>query len=461
MKQAASTQYFDPRPGGEAPATQRIAVIGSGISGLSAAWLLGQHHDVRVYEQDSWAGGHANTVDVDGPGGPIAVDTGFIVYNERNYPNLTALFRHLGVETRASSMSFAASLDDGGFEYSSNDIFGLVGQPSNLVSPRFWSMVRDILRFYGEARTLAQNPQWADMMLGDVLAARRYSAALVNDHVLPMCAAIWSATTEEIRAFPFASFARFFSNHGLFNVGTRPQWRTVSGGSRSYVEKLRRGLGERVLTSTGVRRVVRRPDGVTIEDVHGGRAEFDSVVVATHADQALRLLDAPSADESRLLGAFRYGDNVAVLHEDPSLMPRRRRVWSSWNYVAGAADGEGRPLCVSYWMNRLQGLDPRRPLFVTLNPVREPAPELTHRIFNYRHPLLDGAAINAQRRLWGLQGLRRTWFCGAYFGYGFHEDGLQSGLAVAEALGGVRRPWTVENESGRIHLAPALLEAAE
>ena len=440
---------------------RRIAVIGSGISGLSAAWLLSCRHDVVVYEKEQWVGGHSNTVDVDGPGGSIPVDTGFIVYNERNYPNLTALFRHLGVETAPSNMSFAASLDGGRFEYSSR-LSQLLGQRRNAVRPRFWRMVREILRFYGDTRPFREGREPDDVSLGAFLTGKGYSAALIDDHILPMCAAIWSTSPEQIRAFPFASFIRFFSNHGLLEFGDRPEWRTVTGGSREYVRQLRKPLDGRVLAGIGARRVVRHASGVTVHDTRGNQADYDDVVIAAHADQALALLDDPSPDEASVLGAFRYTHNTAILHDDPALMPRRKRVWSSWNYIGTTDQAGGRDLCVTYWMNRLQNLDPDRPLFVTLNPFRYPRPGSIHRVFDYTHPLFDQDSLRAQPRLWSLQGQRRTWFCGSYFGYGFHEDGLQSGLAVAEQLGGVRRPWTVPGESDRLHLSePRVLEPAE
>lgn len=448
-----------PRPNSFASPPQRIAVVGSGISGLSAAWLLGHQHEVQVYEEAPWAGGHSNTVDVDGPDGRIAVDTGFIVYNEPNYPNLAALFRHLGVATKPTDMSFAASLDGGSFEYSSADLNGLLGQRSNVASARFWRMVRDIWRFYRNAAALTKSEVEPDVTLGSFLDAQGYSDELVNDHILPMCAAIWSTTADAIRAFPMATFVRFFGNHGLLDLTRRPQWRTVDGGSRRYVERLRERIGKRLMLGNGARRIARGADGVTIEDQNGHRKVFDSVVVATHADQALRIIDDPSMDELLHLGAFRYTENVAVLHDDSRLMPRRRRVWSSWNYIEDERVDDDRSLCVTYWMNRLQGINPCQPLFVTLNPTQMPAPSRVKGTFRYSHPLFDAGAMRAQRELWTIQGHRRTWFCGAYFGYGFHEDGLQSGLAVAEALGGMRRPWTVADESGRINLPT--MEAAE
>lgn len=417
-----------------------IAVIGSGISGLAAAWLLNQNHRVTLFEQEARPGGHTNTVTVDG----VPVDTGFIVYNQANYPNLTALFDHLGVATQPSDMSFAASLAGGELEYSGTGLGGLFAQKRNLVRPRFWRMLKDVTRFYRQAPALLQSGD-AGLSLGDWLAREGYSEPFVEDHLLPMAAAIWSCPTAAMRAHSAQAFVRFFHNHGLLRLRGRPQWRTVTGGARTYVGRLTEGLDLRL--DAGVTAVRRSAHGVAVTTGDGQIHGFDQVVVATHADQALALLADPDIEERHMLGAFRYQDNEAVLHTDPALMPRHRGVWSSWNYIAGGHDA----LCVTYWMNRLQGLPVDRDLFVTLNPHVAPDPARVLRRFSYAHPVFDGEALAAQRRLWRIQGRRRTWFCGAYFGAGFHEDGLQAGLWVAERLGGVRRPWTVAEPDGRIH----------
>jgi hypothetical protein len=430
---------------------KHVAVVGTGISGMSAAWLLSQKHNVTVYESDDRIGGHSNTVVVPGAKGPIAVDTGFIVYNELTYPNLTALFAHLDVPTQSSDMSFAVSLGNGDLEYSGNNLAGLFAEKRNLVRPRFWSMLHDLQRFYREApRDLARLEQH-HTTLGDYLDANAYGTAFRNDHLLPMASAIWSAPARAILDYPAASFVRFQQNHGLLKLRNRPPWRTVTGGSRSYVERLTRCYADRIRVGNGASAVSRSSNGAAVRDRDGNTAFFDAVVIATHADDALALLEQPSADERRLLGAFGYSHNVTVLHSDPALMPRRRAVWSSWNHLgdAGTDDASACPT-VTYWMNALQGIPHETPLFVTLNPHRAPR-AVWHREV-YRHPLFDSRAIGAQQDLWTLQGRHNIWYCGAYFGAGFHEDGLQSGLAVAEALGGVRRPWNVENESGRIHI---------
>ncbi|MBX3504054.1 MAG: FAD-dependent oxidoreductase [Parvibaculum sp.] len=430
----------------------RIAVVGSGISGLSAAWLLSRRHEVVLFEKDTRPGGHSNTLVVGCAEGEVPVDTGFIVYNELNYPNLTALFRHLDVETQASNMSFAASLETGGkrrFEYSGAGLNGLFADRRNIASPRMWRMIGDILKLYRAAPGLALQAGLDEKPLGDFLREQGYSAALRDDHLLPMCAAIWSLPLERVEQFPALAFLRFFDNHGLMRLKDRPLWRTVSGGSREYVRKLLDNFAGEVRLGAAVKSVLRDDTGVTLVDAQGHRDRFDHVVVASHSSEALAMLGDADAEEARILGALPYQRNVAWLHSDPAFMPNERRVWASWNYMGG---GAGRPVCVSYWMNRLQSLPKSRQLFVTLNPSHEPEAHHAVARIEYDHPVFDTGALAAQRQLWQLQGRRRTWFCGAYFGSGFHEDGLQAGLAVAEELGGMERPWVVENPSGRISL---------
>lgn len=429
---------------------------------MAAAWLLSQRHKVTVYEQAGRLGGHSNTVEAEIEGRRHAVDTGFIVYNEPNYPNLTAMFRHLDVETKSTDMSFGVSLDDGALEYGSTGLRALFAQPLNAVNPRFWSMIRDLIRFYREAPcgvSLAAPPS-DPVSLGELLERDGYGRAFRDDHLLPMAAAIWSAPARTLLDYPAESFIRFCSNHGLLTLSQRPQWRTVVGGSRAYVKRLTRLYADRVRLDCGARAIRRLPHGVQLVDVTGHTETFDHVVIATHANQALALLDDPSPAESTLLAPFRYERNLAVLHTDGSLMPKRRAAWSSWNYLGQRSDilshrhgiAAQQKLCVTYWMNKLQGIETDRPLFLTLNPARQPQVGTLLHTEMYQHPIFDRAANAAQRSLWSLQGRNRTWFCGSYFGAGFHEDGLQAGLAVGEALGRVRRPWTVANESGRIAL---------
>lgn len=441
---------------------QRIAVIGSGITGLSAAWMLSQQNDVVLYEAESRPGGHTRTIDVDmGDGSSLGVDTGFIVFNDRTYPNLIAMLDHLGVPARATDMSFAVSLDDGKLEYAAGDrIWQLFAQPSNLFSRRFWSMLRNLVRFYREAG--AQMGSFGEMTLGQMLEQGRYGDAFRDDHLLPMAAAIWSAPAQLLLDYPAEAFVRFCDNHGLLDLGRRPKWRTVIGGSRTYVDRILAEFGGELRLGTPVAKVERKGGQVIITDRAGNPDRFDEVVIAAHGNQALAMLTDPSPQERELLGAFRYSSNLAVLHDDPALMPKRRALWGAWNYFGRrhANDATG-DLCVSYWMNRLQGFETKRPLVVTLNPNR--AIGAGHEIdrASFEHPIFDHAALDAQRQIWAIQGQRNTFYCGAHLGAGFHEDGLQSGLAVAEMLGAAR-PWTVEEPNGRLamELAPTREAAA-
>ncbi|MFS2154942.1 MULTISPECIES: NAD(P)/FAD-dependent oxidoreductase [unclassified Rhizobium] len=432
-----------------------IAIVGSGISGLSAAWLLSQSHDVTIFEAADRIGGHSNTVEFESETGPVTVDTGFIVYNEVTYPNLTALFHILDVPTAISNMSFAVSLNDGAFEYSGGTGLGLFAQRSNITSPRFWSMMRDLLRFYRTApRDLAM---MGGMSLEDYLSRNRYGRAFREDHLYPMAAAIWSTPAMQVGAYPASSFVKFCCNHGLLELWNRPVWRTVRGGSREYLGRITHRFADRIRLSTRVAAIRRMAGHVELRDGLGGQHRFDDVVVATHADQALRMLADATDDERRVLAAFRYSRNEAVLHGDISLMPKRRAAWSSWNYVADTRIGvraEPAQPSITYWMNRLQPLGAVPPTFVTLNPQRAPREETVIRREVYEHPVFDLGTERAQQEVWSLQGVRNTWFCGAHFGSGFHEDGIQAGLAVAEDLGGLRRPWQVAQESARIVRRP-------
>jgi uncharacterized protein len=430
---------------------QTIAVVGSGIAGMSASWLLSQQNEVTVYEKNARLGGHSNTIMVNTSVGETAIDTGFIVFNDITYPNLVALFEHLDVASRPSDMSFGVSLNGGAQEYSTVDTHSFLCGGRNLMSPRFWSMTLDLLRFYRSASIDLPNTRDDMISLGDYLTREGYGEAFQRDHLLPQAAAIWSASLAEIRHYPACAFVRFLENHGLLKLAGRPKWRTVEGGSRAYVEKLTAAYADRVRLGAGVTSVRRDGEGVLVRDSKGGEARYDHVVIAAHGDEALAMLADASPQERALLGAFRYAKNRAVLHTDPTLMPRRQKLWASWNYVGDNPDGG---CVVSYWMNLLQGLECREQIFLTLNPERLPREDSILYQTDYEHPIFNAAALRAQEQLWSLQGVRNTWFCGAHFGAGFHEDGLQAGLAVAEQLGGVRRPWNVADESGRIRLAP-------
>ncbi len=443
----------------------RIAVIGSGIAGLGAAWALGRRHEVTLYEKDARAGGHSNTVDVPTPRGVVPVDTGFIVFNEPNYPNLTRFFDALGVETERSNMSFAVSLADGALEWAGDNVLKLFAQKRNLFRPSFHAMWSDILRFNKKARADMSAGALGGLSLGDYLNAHGFSDSFRDNYLLPMGAAIWSTPAPEMLAFPAESFVRFFDNHSLLNGFATPAWRTVTGGSRSYVRKALADMRAEVRLGCAVARVTREADAVRVEDRDGGVARFDQVVLACHSDQALRLLGDPTDAERRLLGAIRYAPNVAILHRDPALMPRRKLVWSSWNYMSRTRPGpteDAGPVSVTYWMNKLQNIDRRDPLFVSLNPAAPPRADLEIARFDYDHPQFDRAALAAQAQLAEIQGRAGTWFCGAWCGHGFHEDGLTSALEVAERLG-APAPWgravNPRIFAGRDALAP--LEAAE
>lgn len=459
---------------------QRVAVIGSGAAGLAAAWLLSGASPsgrpavkVTLFEKDDRLGGHAHTVYVDpsragtevggaGKSTPpvgrpkisdmnegLAIDTGFIVFNEQNYPNFTAWMEALDVETIDSEMSFAVSRDDGNYEYKGGEFSGLFVQPSNLVRPRFWRMLKDLTRFYREAKE-GPVPD-ANCTLRAYLEQGSYSDDFIQDHLLPFGAAIWSSSPMDILDYPAEAFISFCDNHGLLNLVDRPQWKTVRHGSASYVEKVRESLRQQeVMTSVRAASVSRTSGGVVITDGQGNKHFFDQVVFATHADQALALLETKSHEERQLLGAFSYTRNLAILHTDINFLPKRKKAWASWNYLdSGGADMSDIPT-VSYWMNRLQSIQSETNYIVTLNPLVAPQSDKILRTSLYEHPVFTVETRNAQRELWSLQGKQRTWYCGAYFGAGFHEDAIQSGLAVAEALAGVKRPWSVSNPSGRI-----------
>lgn len=432
----------------------RIAIVGAGISGLGAAWLLSRGgHEVAVLESESRLGGHSNTLEVDAPEGRLAIDTGFIVYNEPCYPNLVALFRHLDVPTAPTSMSFAVSFGAGRYEYSGTGLAGFLAQPANLLSAAHWSLAGGMVRFFREAGRIDAGDVAPHVTLGAWLAAHGYRKSFIERFIVPMGAAIWSTPAGQMLDFPFASFVRFFQNHQLLTVGGQLPWRTVEGGSRVYVERLRRTLSGEVSLADPVVRVEGGARGVEVTLRSGRRGRYDACLLACHADTALSLLAAPTADERALLGAFRYAPNRAVLHTDASLMPRRRRAWASWNYLDLEDDGR---LAVTYWMNSLQPLATRRSYFVTLNPPREPSGVVAS--IDYHHPVYDARALAAQEQLWRLQGRGGVYLAGSYFGYGFHEDGLEAGLAVAEALGGVARPWPFDKHASRL---PAVRSGAD
>lgn len=436
--------------------TKKIAIVGAGISGLGAAWALRMAAGVTIYEKEARIGGHSHTVDVDYDGARIAVDTGFIVYNETNYPNLTALFRELNVPTRPTKMTFGFSADYGRFEWQGNTILSLFRQKRNVFSLSFHRMWMDMIRFRKEGLADLTSGRADGLTMAQYLDKNRYSRAFRDKCVIPMGAAIWSSRAQDVLEFPAASFIRFFENHKLFYL-EKPEWRTVSGGSREYVKRLTASLAGRIRISTAATKVTRTARGAEVTDATGATERYDEVILACHSDQALALLSDATDAERTVLGAIPYAPNAVYLHRDPSLMPKRRSVWSSWNYLTDTHGPKGAAVSVSYWMNSLQHIDKSKPLFVSLNPIRPPREDLIFRTFEYAHPQFDASALIAQRRLHLVQGLKHTWYCGAYSGYGFHEDGLTSGLEVAIRLGG-KVPW---GTVAAPRVFPALAEAAE
>ena len=414
----------------------KVAIVGTGISGLVCAHLLHPTHDVTLFEQADRPGGHTNTVDVTVDGVTHPVDTGFIVFNERTYPGFSALLTRLGVATRPSDMSFSVADERTGLEWCSSSASTVFAQRRNLARPAHYRMLLDILRFNRACRRLlADSPSDEGMTLSDFVAGGGWSRHLVDSHLVPMGSAIWSADPTSFAAIPAVTFARFFDNHGLLRLADQPRWRTVVGGARSYVDALLAPLAGRVRCGSAVDKVVRRPGSGTVElhTAAGELAEFDHVVLATHSDQALAVLADPTAAERELLGAIRYQPNRATLHTDDRLLPRTPRARASWNYHRPATE-VGMPT-VTYDLGRLQGIDSTRPLLLTLNRDADIAPDAVLARFEYSHPVLDATAVRAQRRHAEISGRDGLSFAGAYWGYGFHEDGLQSALRVCRALG--------------------------
>jgi predicted NAD/FAD-binding protein len=449
---------FDQGPSIRLPLTnrarQRIAVVGSGIAGLSAAWLLSRRHEVTVFEANDYLGGHTHSVDVTLDGVSHPVDTGFLVFNHRTYPNLTAMFSHLGVDTAPSDMSFGVSIGQGQIEWAGSSLASVFAQPANLARPAFWGMLADIARFNREATRLAavaSQDTAAATPLGEFLERGGYGHAFRDWYLLPMAGAIWSCPTQTMLGYPVSNFARFCHNHGLLQVANRPQWHTVRGSAREYVRRMSPAIRS-IRLQTAVRSI--RAEGGTVS-VHtrDGTESFDQAILACHSDQALALLGAGASEaERRVLGGVSYQNNRAVLHFDTALLPRRRAVWSAWNYIADSAGAAGAaPVGVSYLINRLQPLPFTQPVIVTLNPPRAADARKVIAEFEYEHPVFDCAAVAAQHALPAIQGQRGLWFCGAWAGYGFHEDGLKAGLAVANALGEFA-PW--QQPAGALQSAP-------
>ena len=411
----------------------KIAIIGSGIAGLTSAYLLNRNHAITVFEASDWIGGHTHTVDVQVDGQSYAVDTGFIVFNDWTYPNFIRLLSQLGVGFKATEMSFSVSDPISGVEYNGHNLNSLFAQRRNLLSPKFWGMVRDILRFNREAlNDLNQQRIASDMTLGDYLKANGYSERFIQHYIVPMGAAIWSMSLNDMLGFPLQFFVRFFKNHGLLSVSDRPQWCVIEGGSSSYVAPLTESFKQHIRLNCAVTRVERDGDGVTVHSAAGSE-RFDKLVFACHSDQALALLAAPTSTEQAILGALPYADNDVVLHTDPRLLPKRPLAWASWNYRLGGPVDQ--PAAVTYDMNILQGIQSDTTFCVSLNQTAAIDPSKILARYTYAHPQYSLAGMAAQARWEELLGANHSYFCGAYWANGFHEDGVVSALRVAREFG--------------------------
>jgi predicted NAD/FAD-binding protein len=422
---------------GKIPTNGRIAVIGSGIAGLSCGWLLSDRYQVTLFEAGDYFGGHSNTVDVTLEGMTHPVDTGFLVHNDLTYPNLVQLFAALGVAVHATDMSFGVSIEAPDIEWAGTSLDTVFAQRKNVLRPRFLSMLRDILRFNRQAQTYLERARRQPVTLGALLDQEQFGAPMRDWYLLPMAAAIWSSSVRDILDFPAATFLDFCLNHRLLQVENRPKWKTVLGGSRTYVQAMLKKIPDARLNCP-VHQVRRAGDGVALSSP-AGTEHFDAVIFACHAPTALKLLDA-SPQEQEVLAGFRCQHNLALLHTDTALLPRRKKVWSAWNYMAASGQGAERPVAVSYLLNQLQPLPFSSPVVVTLNPHRSPDPDKLIGTFEYEHPVLDTRAAHAQTRLPTIQGHDRAWFCGAWAGFGFHEDGLKSALKVVRDFG-IEPPW--------------------
>jgi predicted NAD/FAD-binding protein len=414
-----------------------IAIIGTGISGMGAAALLHPAHDITVYEKATEIGGHTRTRTINYGGRSIAVDTGFIVFNYQNYPNLSAMFRHYNVPVEKSDMTFAVTMDDGAFEWGAKNLNALFGQRSNLLNPYFLRMIADVLHFFVRAPSFVErHPQ---LTLKQMLDKMGLGEWFMKYYILPMGGAIWSCPLDSILSFPALDFVRFFKAHGLMSPIGQPQWYTVTGGSQEYVKRLTAPFSDRIRTNCGATAITRSGNKVSIQDARGETLEYDHVVLACHGDQALALLKDASLEERSVLGAFRYQKNRAFLHKDAGIMPKRKRCWASWVYHSDKGRKD-ETIPVTYWMNLLQNIDNDYPLFVTLNPIKPIAPEHIFDEHEFEHPVYTTEAMKSQKLIHSLQGKRNTWFCGAHLRNGFHEDGLASAVAVAERMG-VQKPW--------------------
>ncbi|RXJ74593.1 FAD-dependent oxidoreductase [Veronia nyctiphanis] len=421
----------------------KIAIIGSGISGLTCAHYLHKEHDITVFEANDYVGGHTATIDVEVESGQYAIDTGFIVYNDRTYPRFQKLLAELGIEGLPTEMSFSVHNAENGLEYNGHTVFSLFAQKRNIFNPKFYLFIREILRFNKLAKDAYQQTDAlnkSEHTLGDFLEANGFSDYFCENYILPMGAAIWSSTLSDMRGFPLSFFVRFFFNHGLLDIANRPQWYVIPGGSREYVRKMIPAFESRIRLNTPVQTVKRDQSGVTLVTEKESE-RFDQVIFACHSNQALKLLDSPSKDESTILGALEYQSNEVVLHTDTSMLPKRKAAWASWNYYLGMSEDRDNKLAsLTYDMNILQQLNSTETFCVTLNQTQDIDPDKVLRSFNYEHPVFNGAAIAAQKHKSKVSGLNNTWFCGAYWYNGFHEDGVRSATDVIEGIQNIEQP---------------------
>ena len=418
----------------------KIGVIGSGVSGLVSALTLQERFEVSLFEKNSKLGGHSNTVTIEQENKKYSVETGFIVLNDKNYPIFTSLLKHLNIGVNNSSMSFSVSVDKGQFEYSSSYI-GLLGQTKNIIDPKYWGMLRDINYFYTNAlKDVKDCPD--NETLGQFLKRFNYSNKFIDYHLVPMTASIWSCPTKSILNFPIKSLLVFFENHKLLNIYNRPKWSTVNKGSREYVKKIKSLLKGKIYTNAKVNKISKSKEGIRVH-YQDGIKTFDKVILACHADQSSEILIENFSEEANLLKDFKYQKNTSILHSDINFMPKRKSVWSSWNYITET--GNSGNLSITYWMNELQGINSPKPILLSLNPKILPNPDLIYGQYSYSHPILDNNAINIQKKLSSIQGKNNLWFCGAWTGFGFHEDGVKSAVEIANSHN-IHLPWFQSKE---------------
>ncbi len=418
----------------------KIGVIGSGVAGLVSALTLQEKFEVSLFEKNSKLGGHSNTVTIEQESKKYSVETGFIVLNDKNYPIFTSLLKHLNIGVKNSSMSFSVSVNKGQFEYSSSYI-GLLGQTKNIIDPKYWGMLRDINYFYTNAlKDVKDCPD--NETLGQFLKRFNYSNKFIDYHLVPMTASIWSCPTKSILNFPIKSLLVFFENHKLLNIYNRPKWSTVNKGSREYVKKIQSLLKGKIYTNAKVNKISKSKEGIRVH-YQDGIKTFDKVILACHADQSSEILIENFSEEANLLKGFKYQKNTSILHSDINFMPKRKSVWSSWNYITET--GNSGNLSITYWMNELQGINSSKPILLSLNPKILPNPDLIYGQYSYSHPILDNNAINIQKKLSSIQGKNNLWFCGAWTGFGFHEDGVKSAVEIANSHN-IDLPWFQSKE---------------